>query len=81
MVKCGNVHAQNLQTDSGAHPGVKRPGLECEHPPTSTAEIRNEWSNVLHLQGLCLHVVERDSSTFILHASCVVKTNRIKSVM
>jgi hypothetical protein len=45
-----------VQTGSGAHvtshpvvigvlsPGVKRPGLESEHLPPSSAEVKNAWS-------------------------------------
>lgn len=31
MTECGSVHAQGVQTDSGAHPGVQRLDLEVEH--------------------------------------------------
>jgi hypothetical protein len=80
MIKCGNVHAQNVQTDSGGQPGVKRPGLEFEHPLQSTAEVRNEW-NSTSTPIICLHGVDRESFTFISHAGYVMKAIRIKSVM
>jgi hypothetical protein len=45
----------HVQTDPGAHPafctmgtwsfsGVKRPGRGADHPPPSSAEVKNEWS-------------------------------------
>jgi hypothetical protein len=55
----GNISPpHHVQTCSGAHPayyqlgngggggalGVKRPGREADHPRTSSAEVKNEWS-------------------------------------
>ena len=42
--------------------GVKRPGLEADHCPPSSAEV-NEWSYT-SAPFLCLHGVDRDSFTF-----------------
>jgi hypothetical protein len=55
-----------VQTGSGAHPasypmvtralGVKRPGREADHSPSSNAEIRNAWNctsaHTIHLHGV-----------------------------
>jgi hypothetical protein len=30
-------------TPKGSFPGVKRPGRESDHSPTSSAEVKNEW--------------------------------------
>ena len=75
MTECGSVHTQDVQTDSWAHPGVKRLALEVEHVLPSTAEFRNEWSNI------STHGADRNNSAFTLRASYMTKTNRIKSLM
>jgi len=54
---CSNSQSSgSVQTGSGAHPpsypmdtgtlspGVKRPGLEADHLPPSSAEVKNRWS-------------------------------------
>jgi hypothetical protein len=75
MTEYGSVHAQDVQTDSGAHPGVYRLELEVKPSLPSTAEGRNAWSNI------STHGADRNSSPSTLHASYMMKTNRIKSLM
>jgi hypothetical protein len=45
-------------------PGVKRPGREADHSPTSTAEIKNAWSYTstppIRLHGVWCLVRHRD---------------------
>jgi len=47
---------RNVQTSSGANPafpsvgtvvlsGIKQPGQEADHPPSSSAKVKNEWKN------------------------------------
>jgi hypothetical protein len=44
--------------------GVKRPGSESEYSPSSSAEVKNEWSNT-STPPICLYVVDRDSFIFM----------------
>jgi hypothetical protein len=47
---------QNVQTSSGTNPafpsvgtgvlsGIKRPGQEADHPPSSSVKVKNEWKS------------------------------------
>jgi hypothetical protein len=49
--------------------GVKRPGREADHPPPSSAEVKNEWSYTstpqYALMACCSVKKHRDNFTFI----------------
>jgi hypothetical protein len=69
-------HLQNLPTESKAHPisyrvrtvcsfpRRNRSGVEIDHSPSSSAEIKNEWSYA-STSPVCLHSVHRDKFTLI----------------
>ena len=44
----------------GSFPGVERPGRDVDHPPPSSAEVKNEWSYTSSLQ-IYLNGVDRDN--------------------
>ena len=46
-------------------PGVKRPGRETDHLPTSSSEVKNEWSYT-STPPICLHGVDRHNCTCTL---------------
>jgi hypothetical protein len=67
---------QNVQTDSRAHPGsrhqasfsgVKRPGLEVNHSPSSNDEAKNEWIYT-STYPIRFHGVDGKNFTFLLPA-------------
>jgi hypothetical protein len=37
-------------------PGIKRPVLQADHPPSSSAEVKNAWSHT-STSSVCLHGV------------------------
>jgi hypothetical protein len=45
-------------------PGVKRLGHEADHPPSSSAEIKNEWSYTSTFL-VCIYGAYRDNFTFL----------------
>jgi hypothetical protein len=38
------AHSASCTVGTGSFPGVKRPGRGADHPPTSSAEVENEYS-------------------------------------
>jgi hypothetical protein len=44
----------------GSFPGVERPGRDVDHPPPTSAEVKNEWSYTSSPQ-ICLNGVDRDN--------------------
>jgi hypothetical protein len=38
------AHPASCTMGTGSLPGVKRPGRGVDHPPRSTAEVKQEWS-------------------------------------
>jgi hypothetical protein len=63
---------RNVGGGWGAHPascwtcaGVKRPGLEVNHPSPCSAEIENEW-RCTSTPPVCLHLVKWDKVIFTL---------------
>jgi len=41
-------------------PGVKQPGHELDHPPPSSAKVKNEWSYT-STPTTCLHGMDKDN--------------------
>jgi hypothetical protein len=48
----------------GSFPGVKRPGSEVNHSPSSSADIKNEWSYT-STPPLCVHGMDKDNCTVL----------------
>jgi hypothetical protein len=48
----------------GSFLGVKRPGHDAHHSPSSSVQVKNEWSYTSS-SPICFHVVDRDNSSFI----------------
>jgi hypothetical protein len=46
-------------------PGVKRPGIEADHSPISSVEVKIEWSHAFHYLE-CLHRVTVTTSPIII---------------
>jgi hypothetical protein len=53
--------------------GVKWPGLEVDHLPPSSAEVKNEWSYA-STPAICLHGRYRDNFTLVPTYVCTYKT-------
>jgi hypothetical protein len=54
---------------------VKRPGCEVNQSPTSSAEVKNEWSYT-STPLICLHGIDRDNFVF---KGRVVPVNAMKA--
>jgi hypothetical protein len=57
-------------------PGIKRAGRETDHSPTSSSEVKNEWSYTSALP-ICLHGVDRHNCT----RTCTLFSRPILSIV